>query len=103
MVSKEAQKCKPRSFEFITVSDPNEGRSSEMRTKVKKHVMRDIGLTRRRPKKNPVLLDVVLDPRAKVGSTSTDPFASYPYELQDNERKLVNYSGYKPLVYMATS
>jgi hypothetical protein len=58
--------------------------------------MRDIGRSRRRPKKskNPLLFDVVLDPQNRVGSSSTDPFASYPRELNDNEQELVNYSTY---------
>jgi hypothetical protein len=84
-----------KTFEFITVNDPAEHRSTELRKKVKRHVMKDIGLSRRRPKKNPIVLDVVLDPRAHVGSTSTDPF--FPRELQDNERELVNSSEHRPL------
>ena len=89
MPPKETQASK-KQFEFITVSNPEEGKSSELRTKVKKHVMKDIGEKRRRPRKNPTVLDVVLpDPRTQVGNTVIDPFANFPYELGSRESELV--------------
>jgi hypothetical protein len=86
---------KPPILEFITFSgDPeDEAKSSAIRTQVKKHVMKDIGRSRRRPKKNEIF-EVLIDPRSVLGTGDVDPFAPYPIEMGATERELVTYSEY---------
>jgi hypothetical protein len=77
-------------LEFITISGnpEDEAKSETVRTRVKKHVMKDIGLSRRRPKKNKVF-EMLINPRAIVGTGDVDPFAPYPIDLGPAERELI--------------
>jgi hypothetical protein len=86
---------KPAGFQFITISgDPeDEAKSSAIRTRVKKHVMKDIGRSRRRPKKN-IIFELVIEPRSLPGTGDVDPFAPYPIEMGATERELITYSEY---------
>jgi hypothetical protein len=99
-------------FEFINVDNLDDTKSTEIRRKVKKHVMKDIGASRRRPQKNPIILDTVLDldasteqdpqasvdpgtvldPRAQIDAVAMNPFARYPRSLHPHEHDLLRYS-----------
>lgn len=79
---------KPSSLAFITALDPNGWQKPSNRTLVKKHAMKDVGLGRRRPKKNRTF-ELVLDPRSQLGPGNVDPFAPFPIEMGPLERKLV--------------
>jgi hypothetical protein len=82
----------PKTYEFITVSKTEEIKISATQTRIKKHVMKKIGFSRRRPEKNPILCDTVINPCLPLGPTAVDPFATYPHQLGESEQGLVAYS-----------
>lgn len=78
----------PSSFEFITITKPEDAKDKHRRTLVRKFVMKDIGRSWRRPPANPTI-ELILDPRCRLGSGEADPFARYPIELASVDRELV--------------
>ena len=94
------QMTKPTSFEFVTFSDVGRMRDAGVKSQIRKHAMKDIGVTRRRPDKRRrgciellvELMPVVTAPSpvtTSVGSNAIDPFLRYPVELGHVERELV--------------
>jgi hypothetical protein len=97
------QNISQKPLEFITISGnpDDEARSSVVRTRVKKHVMKDIGFSRRRPKKNK-MFEVMIDPRTVVGFGDVDPFAPYPVDIGPTERELIATSKSFPTQHSST-
>ncbi|KAE9988306.1 hypothetical protein EG328_011679 [Venturia inaequalis] len=77
-------------LEFINVSDPSDAKAAAIRTKVRKHVMKDIGRARRRPKKSPTTFEVIFNPQCQLGSREIDPFVRFPIEMGETERSLLS-------------
>ena len=93
-------KARPTSFEFVTFSDLGGMRDAGVKSQIRKHAMKDIGITRRRPdKRRRGYIELCLDllPNlsvpspvwTSVGSGAIDPFLTYPVELGHVERELV--------------
>lgn len=98
-------------LEFIMVSSPGEAVPAETRTRVRRHVMRDIGNARRRPKKKRGVTKIPLEfftPQISTASTvenertfdwticrlgvgELDPFLPFPIEIDDSARKSLIY------------
>ncbi|KAF2435919.1 hypothetical protein EJ08DRAFT_294615 [Tothia fuscella] len=76
-------------LEFIIITNPEDSRASAVRTRVKQHVMKDIGRSRRRPKKK-IQFELSADPRSNVGPTEVDPFAPFPIEMGATEKRLIS-------------
>ena len=91
---------RPTSFEFVTFANPNGMREKGVKTQIRKHAMKDIGATRRRPKKRRqrsielcVLSPIAPSPTSTiVTSGAVDPFLQYPVELGRTEKELVTNS-----------
>lgn len=79
-------------LEFINVSDPSDAKAAAIRTKVRKHVMKDIGRARRRPKKGPTSFELIFNPKCRLGSREIDPFVKFPIEMGQNEKYLLSMS-----------
>jgi hypothetical protein len=90
----------PSSFEFVTFSDLGSMRSASAKSQIRKHAMKDIGVTRRRPNKRrkgyvnvpiELLADVLSPHPASTGISydGVDPFLNYPVELDYQGKKLV--------------
>ncbi|TID26678.1 Ubiquitin carboxyl-terminal hydrolase 16 [Venturia nashicola] len=77
-------------LEFINVSDPSDAKAASIRTKVRKHVMKDIGRARRRPKKGPITFELILNPQCQLGSREIDPFVRFPIEMGKTEKSLLS-------------
>ena len=109
-----ARVMQPSSFEFLTFSDVSAMRDTAAKSVIRKHAMRDIGVSRRRPDKRrkgyvkiPLKLltppNEVLTPpnevmvpnptRLNMGSGAIDPFIAFPVELDHVGRELVANSG----------
>lgn len=104
----------PSKFVFVDASDAKRMRSTETRRVIHQHAMKEIGKSRRRPKKNStVVLD--LQPLESTtchvppsswwlglwkwsGGCKPDPFLRYPIELDSNARELVAYGEFTPVV-----
>lgn len=81
-------------LEFINVSDPSDSKAAAIRTKVRKHVMKDIGRARRRPKKGPTTFELMFNPKCQLGSREIDPFVRFPIEMGPTEKSLLSMSMY---------
>jgi hypothetical protein len=84
-------------LEFINVSDPNEAKAAAIRTRVRKHVMKDIGRARRRPKKRLTTFELIFDPQCRLGSGEIDPFLQYPIKMGPSEKALLSESTFAHL------
>lgn len=91
---------KPTSFEFITFSNLSRMRDAAAKSQIRKHAMKDIGVTRRRPdKRRRGCIEVPLEllPRmaapspvvTSIGYAAIDPFLKYPVELDHVGKELV--------------
>lgn len=91
---------KPSSFAFVTFSDVNGMRNASAKSQIRKHAMKDIGATRRRPHKRRqgyirVPLEFIPEALAPHPASSSvdyggvDPFLQYPVELDRDGRRLV--------------
>lgn len=92
MVSNFSVPVATKRLEFINVSDPNDAKAAAIRTRVRKHVMKDIGRARRRPKKAPTTFEVIFHPQCQLGSRETDPFLRFPIEMGPTEKLLLSLS-----------
>jgi hypothetical protein len=92
MVSNGYLPAAPKRLEFITVSDPNDAKAAAIRTRVRKHVMKDIGRSRRQPKKQPTTIELIFDPQCQLGSREIDPFVRFPIEMGPTEKALLSSS-----------
>ena len=102
-----ARVMQPSSFEFLIFSDVSAMRGTAAKSVIRKHAMRDIGVSRRRPDKRrkgyvniPVALltppneAVVPSPSAlNMGDGFIDPFLAFPVVLDHVGRELVANSG----------
>ncbi|KAK9233995.1 hypothetical protein V1525DRAFT_391892 [Lipomyces kononenkoae] len=93
-------------FVFVDVSNTDGPNTAANKRLIHTHAMKEIGRSRRRPKRNPTIdLDVgVLEPREgipprsswlgclSVVSSALDPFLRFPIELDATARQLVAYS-----------
>jgi hypothetical protein len=92
MASETIHPAATKRLEFITVSDPNDAKAAAIRTRVRKHVMKDIGRSRRRPKKQITSFELILNPQCQLGSQETDPFVQFPIEMGTTEKALLSSS-----------
>ena len=92
-------------FVFVDVSDPSRAKAAAARRLIHQHAMKDVGKSRRRPKKNATIkLNFVLLEGLEHSQSSPwlgcrwprfnglDPFVRFPIELDDTARVLVAYS-----------
>ena len=93
--------ARPTSFEFVTFSDLQHMRGRAATSQIRKHAMKDIGITRRRPEKRRrgyielpwELLPIMPAPYStSIGGGAIDPFLGCPVELDDVGKRLVAYS-----------
>jgi hypothetical protein len=98
-------------FVFVDCSSPSNIRAPETRKRIHQHSMRDVGRSRRKPKKEKKRENLVLDVSALqssgkseekaedklklsglswwAGSTGIDPFLNCPVDIDDTARNLV--------------
>jgi hypothetical protein len=91
----------PTSFKFLTFSDINSMKNASTKSQIRKHAMKDIGVTRRRPKKEsrrvielpvdalPQTLVPYPHPQWSTVQSGIDPFMKFPVELDHVGRELV--------------
>jgi hypothetical protein len=82
-------------YEFITFSKLDKMRDAKAKSTIRKHAMKDIGISRRKPKKNQII-EIPLDVTALMHPApswwlghSPDPFVKYPMELSRDGHELI--------------
>ena len=91
---------KPSSFAFVTFSDISSMRNASAKSQIRKHAMKDIGATRRRPNKRRqgcIRIPIEFIPEAlaphpassSIDYDGVDPFLQYPVVLDRDGRMLV--------------
>ena len=108
---------RPSSFQFVNFRNLHDMRDAENLSRIRKHAMHDIGVTRRRrsnykrrsqikiPLEVLTELDIPLPSPANmvVGHGAIDPFMQFPITLDDFGRELVVNSRCTPHVLAHTS
>jgi hypothetical protein len=80
------------------MSGPEDAKAAAVRTRVRKHVMKDIGRSRRKPKKN-VTVKLIVDPQCPLGSRDIDSFIRFPIEMGQTEKALISNSKLPSLAF----
>lgn len=108
-VEKRSTAVMPTSFKFLTFSDLSSMRDASTKSQIRKHAMKDIGITRRRPKKasrrvvelpvDALTQALIPPPHPKWSSVQSgiDPFIKFPVELDHIGRELVENSERMPV------
>jgi hypothetical protein len=80
-------------FEFLSFSDLQFLKEKSTKSRIRRHAMKDIGLSRRRPKKRKYEMSLMLlspSPTAyTVPQRTPEPFLSWPVEIDTTAWKLI--------------
>jgi hypothetical protein len=93
-----------RSFNFVNLQHPDDLKDEETQLLVRRLAMTEFAKSRRKPRtkreRNEIVLHFRQPPTGncpsveRFGSSTNDPFDSYPIELDDDARTLISYRAY---------
>jgi hypothetical protein len=84
----------PTSFEFLVFSDLPGMHDARVKTQIRKHAMKDVGASRRRPSRQS--RKVALEIRQTVVSPDDDPLSFTPHHLEQQPLFLDDRALYNP-------